>query len=183
MDFTRVTSPSSIALHDNGSHRRKRSTSRSAGIPFSRSSGPMAVPNATYKSPPPPPPLPPPRFIDHVTAGSDPGWAWANDPGEGNFGKARESVKSISTFPKSWDRKGEEMKPVEGPEYQRRESSSSNVRSPTDTDRIYEFARHQDEGYYSLSGPRPSAMSQQSVYNVSENFITSCPCPLENDIP
>ena len=45
-----------------------------------------------------PPPLPPSRYIDDITAGSDPGWAWGNDPKGGNFGKARESARPKSNL-------------------------------------------------------------------------------------
>lgn len=165
MDFTRITPPS-IRVHDhNGNHGRRRSTSRSAPMPFARPPVPLAIPNARC-DPAPPPPLPPPRYIDDITAGSDPGWAWGNDPKGGNFGKARESARPTSNFPKSWDRNMDEDRPLDPPIFRRRESSTSTVRSPADTSRVFDFARHQDEGYYSLSGPRPSAMSQQSVYNV-----------------
>ena len=166
MDFTRVTSPPSILVHDqNASHGRRRSTSRPTAMPFSRAPGPLAIPNARYD--PAPPPLPPPRYIDDITAGSDPGWAWGNDPKGGNFGKARESTRPMSTFPKSWGKNMKEERPLDRLEFKPRENSTSAVRSPTDTGRDFDFARHQDEGYYSLSGPRPSAMSQQSVYTCS----------------
>ena len=161
MDFTPVTSPPSNRVHDhNANHGRRRSTSRSAAMPFSRAPVPLAIPNARYD--PAPPPLPPPRYIDEIAAGNDPGWAWGNDPKGGSFGKARESTMPMATFPKSW---GKTM--GDQPEFRRRESSTSTVRSPADTSRGYDFARHQDEGYYSLSGPRPSAMSQQSVHTCS----------------
>lgn len=165
MDFTPITSPPSTLVHDHSAnHGRRRSTTRPAPIPSSRGPVPLAIPNARYD--PVPRPLPPPRYIDDITAGSDPGWAWGNDPEGGNFGKARESAMPMSKFPKSW---GKNMvdRPLDRPEFSRRESSNSTVRSPVDTSRGFDFARHQDEGYYSLSGPRPSAMSQQSVYMCS----------------
>ena len=162
MDFTPVTSPPSTTVHDhNANYGRRRSSSRSAAMPFSRAPVPLAIPNARYD--PAPPPLPPPRYIDNITAGSDPGWAWGNEPKEGNFGKARETAMPASNFPKSWG-KTIGQRPLDQPEFRRRESSTSTVRSPSDTSRGFDFARHQDEGYYSLSGSRPSAMSQQSVY-------------------
>ena len=163
MDFTPVTSPPSIRIHDhNANHGRRRSTSRSGAMPFSRAPAPLAIPKASYDINPPPP-LPPPRYIDEIAAGNDPGWEWGNDPKEGTFGKARDSAMPTSNFPKSWG-KNMPNRPLERPDFRRRESSSSTVRSPSDTGRGFDFARHQDEGYYSLSGPRPSAMSQQSVY-------------------
>ncbi|MCJ1452678.1 hypothetical protein MMC28_003021 [Mycoblastus sanguinarius] len=161
MDITNLTSPPPILVHEhNANHGRRRSTSRSTGgMNFSRHPpGPMPIPNT--RQDPPPPPLPPPRFIGDLTAGSDPGWAWGNDP-SGSFGKTGESMAAGSNFPKSWGRKVEEDRgQTERPEYRRRESSNSTVLSPPNTDRRYSsFSRHQDEGYYSLSGP--SAMSQQ----------------------
>lgn len=166
MDFTRVTSPPSILVHDhNANHGSKRSTSRSAAMPFSRAPVPLEIPNA--RCDPPPPPLPPPRYIDDITAGNDPGWAWGNDPKGGSFGNARETARPMSNFPKSWGKNIQEDRPLERLEFRRRESSTSTVRSPSDLSRGFDFARHQDEGYYSLSGPRPNASSQQSVYTCS----------------
>ena len=162
MDFTRITSPPSIPVHaHNANHGPRPSTSRSAAMSYSRAPVPMAIPNARFDHAPPP--LPPPKDIDPVTAGSDPGWAWGNDPKGGDFGKARESARPMSNFPKSWGKNMEEDRPWDRAEFRRRESSTSTIRSPVDTSRGFDFARHQDEGYYSLSGPRPSAMSQQSV--------------------
>ena len=162
MDFTPVTSPPSNRVHDhNANHGRRRSTSRSGAMPSSRAPAPLAIPKASYDTAPPP--LPPPRYIDEITAGHDPGWEWGNDSKEETFGKARESAMPMSNFPKSWG-KNMANRPLDRPEFRRRESSTSTVRSPSDTGRGFDFARHQDEGYYSLSGPRPSAMSQQSVY-------------------
>ena len=177
MDITNLTSPPPILVHEhNANHGRRRSTSRSTGgMNFSRHPpGPMPIPNT--RQDPPPPPLPPPRFIGDLTAGSDPGWAWGNDP-SGSFGKTGESMAAGSNFPKSWGRKVEEDRgQTERPEYRRRESSNSTVLSPPNTDRRYSsFSRHQDEGYYSLSGP--SAMSQQSVYTSSLMVFFILPCP------
>ena len=171
MDFTPVTSPPSTLVYDhNANHGRRRSTSRSAAMPFPRAPVPLAIPNARYD--PVPPPLPPPRYIDDITAGSDPGWAWGNDPKGGNFGKARDSAVPMSNFPKSWG-KSIVDRPLDPPEFRRRESSTSTVRSPAaETSRAFDFSRHQDEGYYSLSNPRPSAMSQQSVYKCSSCSVS-----------
>lgn len=181
MEFTRVT-PSSIPVHDHtGNHDRRRSTSRSAGMPFSsRPPGAMAIPNTRHD--PPPPPLPPPRFIDDLTAGSDPGWAWANDP-RGAFGKGRGVSAAGPSVPKSWDREmgdKRQTQPSQRPQLTRRDSSTSTVRSPTDAEtRHQEFARHQDEGYYSVSGPKTSAMSQQSVYML---FLSSLHRAVPNQV-
>ena len=173
MDFTPVTSPPSLVYDRNANHGRRRSTSRSAAMPFSRAPA-LAIPGARFD--PAPPPLPPPRYIDEIAAGSDPGWAWGNDPKGGNFGKAKESAMPMSNFPKSWGKNTVE-RPLDVPDFRRRESSTSTVRSPTDTNRGFDFARHQDEGYYSLSGPRPSAMSQQSVFKSSSHLSSIAIAP------
>lgn len=176
MDFSRVMSPPSILVHDhNGNHGRRRSTSRSAAMPFSsRPVGPMAIPNTRHDLPPPP--LPPPRHIEDLAAGSDPGWTWGNGP-KGSFGK-REPSEAGSNFPKSWTGKMEEdERKYQFParrEFRREEDSSSIIRSPTDAERRHrDFTRHQDEGYYSMSGPRPSAMSQQSVHVYFLHFLST----------
>ncbi|MCJ1450791.1 hypothetical protein MMC28_001125 [Mycoblastus sanguinarius] len=94
----------------------------------------------------------------------------------GSFPKAGKSIAVGLNLPKSWCRKVEDRGQYESPEYQRRESSNSTVLSTAYTDRNYStFSRHQDEGYYSLSGP--SAMSQQSVYasSLMVFFILTCP--------
>lgn len=182
MDCRRVTSPPSILVHEHhDNHGRRPSTSRSAGMPFSsRPPVPMAIPNSRHDRPPPP--LPPPRFIDDLTAGSDPGWAWGNDR-SGGFGQAMGTPTTGSNFPKSWTREMEDKRPAQPPErpqYMRRDSSTSTVRSPTDADRRHQdFSRHQDEGYYSLSGPRTSAMSQQSVYTL---FFSVLRCAVPSEV-
>ena len=166
MDYSRVTPPPSIRVHDhNGNHHaRKRSTSRPTGTLPLRTPGPMAIPRSRPELAPPP--LPPPKFIDDITEGNDPGWAWGNDP-SGAFGKAKGLSMAGSNFPKSWGNSGEEKRQARQPdrsEYRRRESSTATIRSPTSAERPNDFARQQDEGYYSMSGPRPSAMTQQSVF-------------------
>ncbi|KAL6714876.1 hypothetical protein ACLMJK_007136 [Lecanora helva] len=166
MEFPRVTSPPSVRVHDhsNGSHGRKHSTSRPAGVPFSsRSPGPVAIPNTRLELAPPP--LPPPRVIEDLDAGSDPGWAWGNSA-SGKPGKLGGSIASSGNYPKSWARDmgdNRKQQPPERLQFSRRESSASALRSPTNAERKHhDFARHQDEGYYSLSGPRTSAMSQHA---------------------
>lgn len=175
MDYTRVTSTPSIRVHDhNGNnHGRRRSTSRSAGASIPRSPAPMAIPNSRPDLPPPP--LPPPRNIGDIAAGNDPGWAWGNDP-SGGFGKSGGSTMTGANFPKSWSSRPEEKRHnerPERPEYRRRESSSTTIKSPPSTDRRHDSNRQQDEGYYSVSGPRPSAMTQQSVYTLSHRRTRS----------
>lgn len=177
MDFTRVTQPTpSILVHDhNGNHARRQSNNRSAGSPNIRTPGAMPIPNARHE--PAPPPLPPPRHLDDLSAGRDPGWEWGNNP-SGVFGRAGRTPTAGSNFPKSWGRKGEERRRdeiSERPEYKRRDSSTSTITSPTETDRRYDFDRRQDEGYYSLSTSRPNAMSQQSVQIPSTDLQDDSP--------
>lgn len=182
MDRRRATSPPSFLVHEqNGNHGRRQSTTVSAGMPFSsRLPVPMAIPNSRHDRIPPP--LPPPRFIDDLAAGSDPGWAWANNP-SGGFDKARGNPTAELNFPKSWNRETgdkRQAQPPERPQYMRRDSSTSTVRSPTEVDRRHrDFVRHQDEGYYSLSGPRTSAMSQQLV---STLFFSVLRCAVPNQV-
>ena len=177
MDFTRVTSPPSIRVHDhNGNHSRRPSSSWSTGGSFSRTPGPMAIPNTRHDDPPPP--LPPPRIIHDLSAGRDPGWEWGNNL-SGGFGKGAGASMAGPNFPKSWTKKAEhngQDEKSQRPEYNRRESSTSTIKSPADTDRGYDFGRRQDEGYYSLSTSRPSVMSQQSVYTFStgRSYIAFC---------
>lgn len=182
MDCRRVTSPPSILVHEqNRNHDRRQSTTGSAGMPFSsRPPVPMAIPNSRHDRVPPP--LPPPRFIDDLAAGSDPGWAWANNS-SGGFGRAGGNTTAELNFPKSWNRETEgkrQAQPPERPQYIRRDSSTLTVRSPTEADRRHQdFARHQDEGYYSLSGPRTSAMSQQLV---STLFFSVLRCAVPSQV-
>lgn len=153
MEYRRPTpSSASFPIHDhNRYHSRRSSSSRSAGRPFPSLPAPMAVPNIRHDDPPPP--LPPPRFVDAIAAGSDPGWAWGNDPRGGQFGKSKSSSAEASKFPKSWTLNMEEKAFPERPESKRRESSDLTLRSLTDSERRYNHSRQQDEGYYSLSGP------------------------------
>ena len=178
MDATRVNSPPLIRIHDhNGNRSRGRSSSRSTGASFPRIPGPMAIPNTSHN--PAPPPLPPPRYIHDLSAGRDPGWEWGNNSSRG-FGQGVGASMAGSNFPKSWAKQAEHSRHHEGserPQYKRRESSSSTIRSPTDTDTRYDLGRRQDEGYYSLSTSRSSAMSQQSVYT---SPLRHCPCTQHN---
>lgn len=153
MEYRRPTpSSTSLPIHDHDrTHARRTSSSRSAGRPFPSLPAPMAIPNIRHEEPPPP--LPPPRFVDTIAAGSDPGWAWGNDPHGGQFGKSKSSLTEGSSFPKSWSSDMGTKTVPDRPEYRRRESSKSTFRSLTDSERRYDHSGHQDEGYYSLSGP------------------------------
>lgn len=120
----------------------------------------MAIPNRRRPEEEPPPPLPPPRFIEALAAGSDPANVYDNDSRDGNFGLSSKSSLAGSKGPRGWEvSRMAENRPPERPEYKRQESFNSTARSPIDSERRYDFSRHQDEGYYSLSGPHP--FSQQ----------------------
>lgn len=161
MDVTRVTSPPSILVNDfNSQHGSYRATSKPSVMPYSGSRAPMTIPNSRGK--PAPPPLPPPTHLEDLAAGrNDPGWDMGNIPGRGGFGKSGGSVSSGSSLRGNWGRKREDERPAERPDFTRRGSSISTVRSPVDVDTKYDFSRHQDEGYHSIS--ETNSVNYQSV--------------------
>lgn len=165
MNTSGVMSPPSIHVSDmNGMSGRRRSSSRTAGEPFSRSPGPMAVPNARAGERCVPPPLPPPRHIEELAAGSDPGWKWGNTPYHGGFGgNSSSSLSSSSSLRGSWDQRMGDEHILGRPEHSRRGSSGTTIKSPPGVDRKYDFSRNIDEGYHSLSG------SSISNYRLVEN--------------
>lgn len=160
MDVTRVTSPPSIQVNDfNGQHGSYRATSKTSVMPYQGTRAPMMIASSRVK--PPPPPLPPPTNLEHLAAGSDLGWVMGNIPGRGGFGKSGGSVSSESSLRGNWSRKRDDERIAERPDYTRRGSSNSMARSPLDVDTKYDFSRHQDEGYYSISEANP--VNYQSV--------------------
>lgn len=161
MDVTRVTSPPSILVNDfNGQHGSYRATSKPSAMPYPGTRAPMAIPSSRGTDPPPP--LPPPPNLGHLAAGSnDPGWEMGNTSSRGGFGKSGGSVSSESSLRGNWSRKREDERIAERPDYTRRGSSIATVRSPVDVDTKYDFSRHQDEGYYSISETKP--VNYQSV--------------------
>ncbi len=152
MDSPRITSPPSIRIYDfnNSNHDRPRLSTRSssnASIPFSKSPGPMSIPNSKDK---PPPPLPPPRHIAELEAGDDLGWRWGNTIG-GGFGKSDlPTIKPGSSLYGSQDRRTQDF--GNGADCNRRRSSASTIKLSPDVDTRWEGFRHKDEGYHSLSG-------------------------------
>ena len=152
MDFTRVTSPPSIHVDDfNGQHGSYQPTSKPALMPFLGTRAPMPIPNS--RGEPPPPPLPPPPNMDDLTAGSDLGWKWGNMPGGGGFDNIGGSVSSQSSLRGHWDRRREGDGSSDRPDYARRGSSTTTIKSPPDVEVKHEPSRYQDEGCYGLSGP------------------------------
>lgn len=160
MDVTRVTSPPSIHVNDfNGQHGSYRATSKPSAMPYSGNRAPMTIPGSRGK--PAPPPLPPPTH-PHLVAGSyDLGWEMGNMSGRGGFGKGGGSVSSESSLRGNWNRKRADERVAERPDFIRRGSSISTVRSPVDLDTKHDFSRHQDEGYYSIS--ETQSVNYQSV--------------------
>lgn len=99
--------------------------------------------------------------MDDIAAGSDPGWAWGNSRGAGVGGDSRASLASESRAPPGWRIKQERDDGVLRPDYARRGSSQATIKPAPAAHAKYDFARHHDEGYYSLSGA--SSANYQSV--------------------
>ncbi len=157
MDLTRAVSPpSAFSQRFNGPHR---STSKPVEMRPSRNRGPMTIPNS--RGEPPPPPLPPPMYMDDIAAGSDPGWAWENRRSAGVGAEGRGLLGSDSSMPQGWKIKQERDEGPERPDYARRGSSQATIKPAPELPTKYDFSRHHDEGYYSLSGP--SLANYQSV--------------------
>lgn len=181
MNSSGVTSPPSIRVHDMNSMNGLRSPStRTAGRPFSRSPGPVAVPGARGDDQFAPPPLPPPRYIEDLAAGSDPGWKWGNTPNHGGFGGGilGNPRSPSSSLRGSRDQRMEDEGLPERPDYSRHGSSNATIKSSAGFDRTYDFSRNVDEGYHSLSG---SSLSNHrsvdiGVFAPSFSFIHHALC-------
>lgn len=164
MNTSDIMSPPSILINDmNNMNGPRNSSSRTAHKNFSRSSGPMAVPNAHREDQYVPPPLPPPRHMEDLAAGSDPGWRWGNSSNHGGFGggKFDSSISSSSSLRGSWDSRMEDEGFSDRPDPSRRNLSITSTNLPPSLDRKYDFSRHIDEGYHSFSGS--SLSSNRSV--------------------
>lgn len=152
MDIPRASSPPAIRISDhNGSHGPHRSATRSSMNPFFKAQRPMAIPNSRADSPPPPA-LPPPRYID-----DNPDTQGADTISIGSA-KSGESVSPGSSLRGSWGHNMAQRGSAGRPDY-RRDSSNSTIKSQPEADRRYDFSRHVDEGYHSLSGS--SLVNQQ----------------------
>lgn len=119
----------------------------------------MTIPHS--RGEPPPPPLPPPTYMDDIAAGSDPGWAWENSRAAAKGGDPRGSIGSESSMPKGWRIKQERDDAFQRPNFARRGSSQATITPIPEGHSKYDFSRHHDEGYYSLSGASPA--NHQSV--------------------
>lgn len=119
----------------------------------------MKIPHS--RGEPPPPPLPPPTYINNIAAGSDLGWEWENQRAAAKSGETRGSIGSGSSMPPGWTIKQERDDGFERPAFPRRGSSQATIKPPPEVRPKYDFSRHRDEGYYSLSGASPA--NHQSV--------------------
>jgi hypothetical protein len=158
-----------IYVHDSNPTDRIRMSSRSSSynsIPSPISSSiAMPIPNARD---PAPPPLPPPRHLPDIADGGNNGpdlaWRWGNSHSDhSDWGSSIASVQSGSSlYGNSVARKS--MKD-ERPEYSRRGSSISTIKSADVRERSYPRI---DEGYHSLSGT--SIGSNRSVSHTIPRF-------------
>ena len=164
MDIPRVAPPSIHVDHDfpdmNGP---ERPSNRSIINPFQRTQRPMAIPGSAAEIYAPPP-LPPPKYIEEDAAGGDYGTQWRNSLDSSSF-ESGGSVSSRSSLRGNWERKGTAGRATGRPDYNRRTSAAMKLPSQPDMDTRYDYARHVDEGYHSLSG---SSLVNQSVH---EHFL------------
>ena len=159
MDIPRVTSPPSIHLNDfHGMNGPDRSSSRSVTRPCQTRQRPMAIPGSPAEHYVPPA-LPPPRYIEEIAAGGDQGIQWRNSFNSASI-ESGGSVSSRSSLRGNWNHKMAGGRGNGRPDYNRRTSLASSLQSQPEADTKYDFSRHLDEGYYSLSG---SSLINQSV--------------------
>ena len=141
-----------------------RLSSGSITSPFQTKQHPMAIPSSTadhYV----PPALPPPRYIEEeIAAGGDPGIQWRNSFNSASI-ESGGSVSSRSSLRGNWNHKMAGGRGNGRPDYSRRTSLASSLQSQPEADTKYDFSRHIDEGYHSLSG---SSLINQSVQT---NFL------------
>lgn len=143
-------------MHDSNPTDRYRNSSRSSSYNSASSPstvpGPMSIPNARD---PVPPPLPPPRHLADIAAGGNNGpdlaWQWGNSPEGSGWGGSLSSVApGSSLYGGSFASRKSMME--DRPEFTRRTSSTSTVKSITGLERQENSYPRIDEGYASLSG-------------------------------
>lgn len=175
MDLTRAVSPPTLSSsqHFNLPHR---STTRALEMPSASARGPMKIPHS--RGEPPPPPLPPPTHMDDIAAGSDLGWAWGNRRDAAKGGDPRGSIGSEASMPQGWRIKQERDDGFGRPNIARRGSSQATIKPIPEVHGKYDFSRHHDEGYYSLSGASP--VNHQSVSALFSSPRRALPGPREN---
>jgi hypothetical protein len=136
-----------IHIHDSNPSDRFRISSRSSSYNSTSSpatsSIPMSIPNARE---PPPPPLPPPRHL----ADTDLAWKWGNSyVDNSDWGQSIATVAPGSSLYGSFARS---RNMDDRPEFPRRGSSTSTIKSTSGADVRENAYPRIDEGYASLSG-------------------------------
>lgn len=152
-----------IKFHDSNPSDRFRHPSRSSStnsiLSPSAASGPMSIPNARD---PVPPPLPPPKHLADIADGGcngpDIAWQWGNSHMDTEWGGSSVAPGS-SLYGSFASRKGVK---AERPEYARRTSSTSTIKSIRDVENGENSFPRIDEGYASLSST--SIDSYRSVF-------------------
>jgi len=147
--------PPEIFVQDSNPSDRFRTSNRS--IPYNsasthaRFSGPMSIPNARD---PVPPPLPPPRHLADIAAGGSNGpdiaWQWGNSHEDNDWGRPKPSIAPGSSLYGSFASGKSVLK--ERPDFGRRTSSASTIKSISASDTRENGYPRIDEGYASLSG-------------------------------
>ena len=151
--------PEIYVQHDSNPSNQFRNSSRSSSFNSASSpstaSGPMSIPNARD---PVPPPLPPPRHLVDIADGGNNGpdiaWQWGNSHSAGGWGESMSSISSVAPGSSLYGRNFASKKGSmdDRPEYTRRTSSTSTVKSITGLERQENPYPRIDEGYASLSG-------------------------------
>ncbi|KAI4258211.1 MAG: hypothetical protein L6R42_005230 [Xanthoria sp. 1 TBL-2021] len=144
----------------------------------------MAVPNAHREEQYVPPPLPPPRHIEELAAGSDPGWRWGNSSNHGGFGggKFASSISSSSSLRGSWDSRMEDEGFPDRPDPSKHNPSITSTNLPPALDRKYDFSRHIDEGYHSLSGSSLSSNRLRGERHLEQRNVDSASQAYDNKL-
>lgn len=147
-------------------YNASRSNSYSSVSSPSNASGPMPIPNAQE---PVPPPLPPPRNLADIADsghnGNDIAWQWGNSRENGGWGGSISSVPPGSSLYRESLAGKKSMD--DRPEFVRRTSSTSTVKSISGLERQENSYPRIDEGYASLSGT--SIGSNRSKYLDSQS--------------
>ena len=150
--------PEIYVQHDSNPSDRFRNSSRSSSYNSASSpstaSGPMSIPNSRD---PVPPPLPPPRHLadigDGGNGGPDIAWQWGNSHSGGGWGESITSMSSVAPGSSLYGSlTGKKGMMDDRPEYTRRTSSISTVKSISGLERQENPYPRIDEGYASLSG-------------------------------
>lgn len=168
--------PPEIYVHDSNPSDRFRnssisnsynSTSSPANIP-----GPMSIPNARD---PVPPPLPPPRHLADIAEGGSNGpdiaWQWGNSHEDNDWRRHIPSVAPGSSLYGSFASRKSMMD--ERPDFERRTSSTSTIKSLAGTDTREKTYPRIDEGYASLSGTSIGSDKSKSYDPFRSGFQSS----------